>query len=262
MTLRVCVLASGSSGNCTYVGSDRTQLLVDAGLSGREIGARLESIGVRAEDIDAVCLTHEHDDHRASLGVLQRRYGTALYANAGTIDGVQRDRRLQGLPWNVFTTGSAFMIGDLTIEPFSVPHDSYDPVGFAVSAGTLRVGIVTDMGMATSLVRERLKQCRVLVIESNHDEEMLRDSPRPWSLKQRIAGRQGHFSNAQAAALVTELAGDHLDSVLLAHLSADCNRPELAMEAVRRALREGGYPEVDVYVTFPDRPTQVVAIEG
>jgi len=262
MSLRICVLASGSSGNCIYVASEKTQVLVDAGLSGREICARLDSIGVDADSLDAICLTHEHDDHRSSLGVLQRRHGVDLYANAGTIDGLQGDRRLQGLDWNIFTTGSAFAVGDLTVEPFSVPHDSYDPVGFAISVDTARVGIVTDMGIATGLIRERLKACGVLIVESNHDEELLRASERPWSLKQRIAGRQGHFSNNQAAALVGELAGDHLRSVLLAHLSAECNRPEIALDTVQRALAEVGYQHVSVQLTYPDRPTEIVVVES
>lgn len=262
MSLRVCVLASGSSGNCTYVASETTRILVDAGISGREIAARLNAIGVDAAGIDAVCLTHEHDDHRAALGVLQRRHGTALYANAGTVDGLNADRRLEGVAWNIFTTGSPFVIGDLKVEPFSVPHDSYDPVGFAISAGAARVGIVTDLGTATGLVRERLKSCGLLILESNHDEDLLRDSERPWPLKQRIAGRQGHFSNKQAAELIAELAGAHLHSVLLAHLSAECNQPGLALETVRRALTASGHADVAVQLTYADRPTGIVVLDS
>jgi len=258
MSLKVCILASGSSGNSIYVASAQTRLLIDAGLSGKEIGRRLETIGVNVADLQAVCVTHEHDDHTAALGVLQRRFGIPLYANTGTIQAVEQGGKLKAGKWTMFTTGSAFPIGDLRVEPFSVPHDSYDPVGFVVSSGDDRVGIVTDMGMATGLVRERLKNCRILVIEANHDEKMLQAADRPWSLKQRIAGRQGHFSNRQATELIAEVAGPALKTVFLVHLSSDCNRPELAEKAMRTALDKLGRADVAVKLTYPDRVSEMV----
>jgi phosphoribosyl 1,2-cyclic phosphodiesterase len=258
MPLSLCVLGSGSSGNCTYVGSDSTRILIDAGLSGRETADRLGRIGVGLEGLSAVCLTHEHDDHTSALSILARRAGLALYANAGTIQAFERRGRAAELPWRVFTTGSPFTIGDLTIEPFSVPHDSYDPVGFAVQCGRARVGIVTDMGMSTELIRARLRHCSVLVVESNHDPDLLRGSKRPWGLKQRIAGRQGHLSNEQAAELVAGIAGPELRCVLLAHLSAECNDPERACAVVRSAIDASGYTGVAVKLTYPDRPSDVV----
>ena len=258
MTLKVCILASGSSGNCAYVASEQTRILIDAGLSGKEIARRLEGVGVGLADIHAVCVTHEHDDHTAALGVLQRRFGISLYANAGTIQAVEQSEKFNGVKWNMFTTGSAFPIADLRLEPFSVPHDSYDPVGFVVSCGVDRVAIVTDMGMATGLVRERLKSCRIVVIESNHDEQLLKDADRPWPLKQRIAGRQGHFSNRQAAELITEVAGPALSAVILVHLSADCNRPDLAEKAMKDALAKIGRSDVTVKLSYPDKASDVV----
>ena len=257
MSLKVFILASGSSGNAAYVASERTRILIDAGLSGKEISRRLELMGVRVSDLSAVCVTHEHDDHTSALGVLHRRFGIPLYANAGTIQAVEQAGKLSDVKWNMFTTGSPFPIGDLRLEPFSVPHDSYDPVGFVVSSPDDRVGIVTDMGMATSLVRERLKNCRVLVIEANHDEKMLNNADRPWSLKQRIAGRQGHFSNTQATELIAEIAGPALKVVFLAHLSADCNRPELAEREMRKALDRIGRSDVTVKLTYPDRVSDI-----
>lgn len=254
MALTVCVLGSGSSGNCTYLASGETGILIDAGLSGREIVRRLDSIGVPLSGVSAVCVTHEHDDHRAALTVLHKRHGIGLYGNAGTIEAIERNPRFAGLDWNVFTTGSPFQIGDIRLEPFSVPHDSYDPVGFVASCGGTRVGIVTDIGMATELVRQRLQECHAVVVESNHDERMLQDAARPWSLKQRIAGRQGHLSNTQAAELVVSVAGVTLKAVLLAHLSSDCNEPGLAVETIRRALAENGCTGVTVSATYPDRP--------
>jgi len=260
MGLRLCVLASGSSGNCIFVGSENTRILIDAGLSGKATAERLSSIDVDPESIEAVCLTHEHDDHKASLAVLHRRFGVALYTNSGTLEALSRNHKLAALPWNIFTTGHSFTIGDLELEPFRVPHDSYDPVGFAISCGDARVGVVTDMGMATELVRQRLQHCGALVLESNHDETMLQNSSRPWSLKQRIAGRQGHLSNTKAGHLIAEVAGDTLRTVFLAHLSRDCNRPELALSTVRETLNREGVSEVDVKLTYAARASEAICV--
>lgn len=261
MAITVCVLASGSKANCIYVASERTAILVDAGLSGKETERRLQLIGASLDRVSAVCLTHEHDDHRAALGILHRRNGVALYANAGTIQAIeQQTPDGKPLPWQVFTTGSPFDIQDLHIEPFSVPHDSYDPVGFAISCGGARVGLVTDMGLPTTLIRQRLRNCQALVIEANHDEGMLKDAPRPWALKQRILGNQGHLSNAQAAELVTDIAGPQLKAVFVAHLSSECNRPDLAVRTVRTALEKGGHGHVEVKLTYADQPSEVVSV--
>ena len=257
MSLQLCVLASGSSGNCTYVGSSATGVLIDAGLSGKETLRRLESVGVDPGGVHAVCVTHEHSDHRSGLGVLQRKLGLQLYANTGTVEAVERDPKLQGLSWSIFSTGSPFQVGEMHVEPFSVPHDSYDPVGFCIRCGDACVGVVSDMGVATAAIRERLRHCQVLVIESNHDEDMLRDADRPWSLKQRIAGRQGHLSNTQAGELVADLAGPHLQTVFLAHLSGDCNTPDLATKTVRRVLEKRGITHVDVKLTYANRVSDV-----
>ncbi len=254
MGLKICVLASGSSGNSTYIASDSTHLLIDAGLSGKKTIDLLSRIDHDAEKLDAICLTHEHSDHRSGLGVLQRKFGVSLYANSETVAGVECDKKLRGLEWNVFQSGSPFAIGDLIIEPFSVSHDSYEPVGFAISHNDIRIGIVTDMGVATTTVRHRLKGCKVLVVESNHDEEMLKNSERPWQLKQRIAGRLGHLSNSQAGELVVDVAGSELQSVFLAHLSSDCNTPELALKTMRNILADNGLGHIDVHLTFPDKP--------
>ena len=258
--LHVCVLASGSSGNCTYMASKQTRLFIDAGLSFRETASRLESIGVDLPTIDAVCVTHEHDDHTASLGILHRRSEVKLYANAGTIEALQHGGKLKDLPWNVFTTGALFEIGDLSIHPFSVPHDSYDPVGFLVCSGHSKAGIVTDMGMATGLIRDRLRNCQTIVIETNHDEQLLQDAARPWPLKQRIAGRQGHLSNQQAGQLVADIAGSELKVVFLAHLSSECNRAELAIKTVRKALEKSGHYDVELKLTYQDRASDMVAV--
>lgn len=182
-----------------------------------------------------------------------------LFGNAGTIEALNGNDNTKDLQWQVFSTGMPFTIGDLHIEPFSVPHDAYDPVGFVVSNGSSRVGVVTDIGVPTSLVRERLRRCHAVVVESNHDEEMLKDAERPWYLKQRIMGRQGHLSNQGAAAMLVEIAGPHLRQVFLAHLSAECNDPDLARKTAHDMLLKAGHAHINVSVTYPDRPTEVWA---
>ncbi|NLE66940.1 MAG: MBL fold metallo-hydrolase [Lentisphaerae bacterium] len=257
MPFSFCVLASGSSGNCIYVESGATRLLVDAGLSCRETGRRLAAIGRSLDGIQAVCVTHDHSDHTSGLRTLHSRYGVRLYANAGTCDVLGADHALKPLPWTVFTTGSAFDVGDIHVEPFSVPHDAAEPVGFILESGGARVGIVTDIGMPTHLVRERLRACRALIMEANHDERLLEQADRPWALKQRIAGRQGHLSNRAAAEMIAEIAGNGLTHVFLAHLSSDCNRPELALETVRGILRDRGHGAIEIKLTHPDRPGEM-----
>lgn len=255
--MQLCVLASGSSGNCIYVRAGATKILIDAGLSGRETERRLDQIGVQPDEIQAICLTHEHSDHVAGLPVLYSRHQMALYANRGTVDALQRDERRSGLAWNVFTTGAPFRIGDLQIEPFAVSHDAYEPVGFILANNGVRVGVVTDIGVSTHLVRERLRGCRMVVLESNHDEEMLSAARRPESLKQRIRGRQGHLSNQHAAEMLVEIAGDELEQVFLAHISADCNLPELAVHTVGNVLAEHGLQQVRIKMTFADRISEM-----
>ncbi len=257
MGLEVCVLASGSSGNAIYIASGRTRLLIDAGLSARQIAERLEQIGVVPESLSGICVSHEHGDHISGLRVLQKRHGVPVYANAGTLNGIRRQPKAEEIAARVFQTGSAFQIGDITIEPFSVPHDAYEPVGFRLHTAGTAVGVVTDLGMATSLVREKLKGCRAIVVESNHDEDLLREAPRPWPLKQRIRSRQGHLSNIDAARLIAESATEHLEHVFLAHLSSDCNTPDTALRTVASQLRLDGLGHITLEISLASRISSV-----
>ncbi len=251
MSLRMCVLGSGSRGNCIYLGAGGTGLLIDAGLSARQTIERLESIGVCPSQLAAICVSHEHSDHVRGVSVLHKRLGIPLYANAGTVEALRRQAANIDLTWGIFTTGADFEIGGLQIHPFAVPHDAMDPVGFIIRCGNAQVGIATDLGMTTTLIRERLRGCHALVIESNHDEELLQLSKRPWSLKQRIMGRQGHLSNAMAAQAVIDCADGCLARVYLAHLSAECNCSILARKTVEELLREGNLGHVEVRITYP-----------
>ena len=257
MSLRVCVLGSGSSGNCTFIGCDSSGVLIDAGLSALQTSARMEKIGVRMAGIRGICLSHEHNDHTAGLRVLNRRHGIPVYANSGTVEALSRGEALAGLEWQVFSTGTAFSVGSFSVEPFTVPHDALDPVGFVVQAGGVRVGVVTDMGMSTTLIREKLKSCHVIVVEANHDEDMLKTSKRPWSLIQRILGRQGHLCNEAAAQMLAEIAGPDLRHVYLAHISQQCNRRELALKTVERILRAKGHSHIRISLTYPDQVSDV-----
>ncbi|MFA6172988.1 MAG: MBL fold metallo-hydrolase [Kiritimatiellales bacterium] len=257
MTLKLCVLASGSSGNCTFIGTETTRILIDAGLSARRTAERLAEIGERVEDINAICVSHEHGDHIAGIRVLQKNYGIPVYANAGTFEGIGGE--IKGAR---FTTGSPFAIGDFSIHPFPVPHDANDPVGFVLSAGNRTVGIATDIGMVTNALRERLRKCHVVVIEANHDETLLHEADRPWSLKQRILGNQGHLSNRAAAALMAEIAGEGLEHLFLAHLSSDCNSPHHARTTFEAVLAAAGHTHVKVRLTGAESVSEQLILEG
>jgi phosphoribosyl 1,2-cyclic phosphodiesterase len=258
MALKVCVLGSGSRGNCTYIESPEVRLLVDAGLSAREIVRRLHRIGRSPQALDAVLVSHEHSDHIHGVGALARRYHLPVYANAGTwqrarhVVGAVDDRR-------EFVTGTAFALKDVRIEPFSLPHDAEDPVAFRLSWRRRALALVTDLGYPSQLVRERLKGCHLLVLEANHDDAMLKAGPYPWSVKQRIAGNSGHLSNAQSSRLLRDVLHDELEQVVLAHLSEINNLPDLArlsaaeaLGAHRARLSVASQREVSEWFLLPD----------
>ena len=257
MSLEVCVLASGSSGNSVYIASDNTRILIDAGLSAKQIAVRLEQIGVVPESINGICVSHEHGDHVAGLRVFQKRHGIPIYANAGTLNGIQRQPKAHEISAKVFLTGSPFQIGNITIEPFSVPHDAYEPVGFRLHTEETCVGVVTDLGMSTALIREKLRGCHAIIVESNHDEDLLREAPRPWPLKQRIRSRQGHLSNIDAARLIADCATDALEHVFLAHLSSDCNTPDTALRTVASQLRLDGLGHINLEISRASVATKI-----
>jgi phosphoribosyl 1,2-cyclic phosphodiesterase len=237
--LRVCVLGSGSKGNCTYIESPEVRILVDVGLSAREIERRLRLIGRSPEGLDGVLISHEHADHIQGVGALARRYRLPVYANAATwqraqhVVGVVADRR-------EFWTGRPFMLKDLATEPFSLPHDADDPVAFRLSWRRRTMAIVTDLGYPSQLVRERIKGCHLLVLEANHDDAMLKAGPYPWPLKQRIGGKSGHLSNLQSSQLLRDILHDELEQVVLAHLSEINNLPDLARLTAQEGLGSRG----------------------
>jgi len=232
--LRVCLLASGSKGNAVYIETPESRVLIDAGLSARELSARLAGIGVDAADLDALLVTHEHQDHCRGVGPLARRFGLPVYLHPETRRALPRLGRIDDL--REFEVGSEIVLRDLHVEAFPLTHDAASPVGFVLQAGEGKVGVATDLGIATRLVADRLRDCRVLILESNHDEELLRDGPYPWHLKQRIRGNHGHLSNGASAQLLEGLLWDGLEAIFLAHLSETNNDPRLAEDAAREVL--------------------------
>ena len=263
MGIEICILASGSSGNSIYIASPKTRILIDAGLSAKQIALRLEQIGVSPESINGICVSHEHGDHVGGIRVLQKRHGgIPVYTNAGTLNGMRRQPKGDEITARIFQTGSRFEIGDFTIEPFAVPHDAYEPVGFRVQYENYAVGVATDLGMSTALIREKLRGCHALILESNHDEDLLREAPRPWPLKQRIRSRQGHLSNIDAARLITECATDQLEQVFLAHLSSDCNTPDTALRTVASELRLEGLGHINLEIAHANTISNIWRLGG
>ena len=261
MGVKVTVLGSGSAGNCTLVQSDRTTVLVDAGLSGRQITQRLESVGCDPLSVQAILLTHEHSDHTRGLTALCKQRPIPIFANRLTAEAIASDpenKPKTHISWRLFSTGHLFEVGDFAVESFSVPHDAYDPVGFSIrTADGIRVGVLTDLGHVTKLVVERTREMDILVLESNHDTKLLQeDTVRPWATKQRIMSRHGHLSNDAAATLAAEVCSDRLRHIFLAHLSRDCNRPELAQRVVAHKLPA----HVRVDVAGQDQPTATACL--
>lgn len=231
-------------------------MLIDAGISTKRIALHLRELGLSLEDLDGICVTHEHSDHIQGLPLLNKKHGIPLYGNAGTIQSLAHKKKFEDLKWRVFSNGQSFEIGDLSFHPFSIPHDAYDPVSYVVQAGDIRIGFATDIGLATRLVKHQLSGCHVLILETNHDRILLEESQRPWSLKQRICGRQGHLSNEEAAAMLKEIAGPELQQIYLAHISQDCNQWALAESTIRLTLKDLQLTQVKICQTYPHQPAE------
>ncbi|MDI9478345.1 MAG: MBL fold metallo-hydrolase [Bacillota bacterium] len=262
MKIEVSILASGSSGNAVYISGGNTKILIDAGLSGREIERRLAKIGVYADELDAILMTHEHLDHIKGVGVLSRRYDLPVYANEPTWQGAE-DKLGFIEDKNCCFFKEDFMIGDLGISPFPIPHDANAPVGFVISCGRKRIGQATDMGHVSKEVEECLKGLDFLIIESNHDLEMLMNGTYPWHLKNRIHGEQGHLSNDDTADLLPRIIGDNFPRILLAHLSQDNNLPALAYITVKNSLEDHGFnigKDLLLDIAHRDRPTELFKV--
>jgi phosphoribosyl 1,2-cyclic phosphodiesterase len=281
VSVRFTILGSGSSGNCAYVETETSRVLVDAGFTPRQIRQRLATIGRAPENLSAILITHEHSDHISGLFGLAEKLKIPIYCNRDTreaiawalkdrwngrrdplFDGIEKTSAdfLTRLEWRLFQTGDRFELNDLLVETFPIPHDAQDPVGFLLRTVAGNLGFVTDLGHMTKLVMERVRAANVLVLESNHDVRMLQDSRRSWSLKQRILGRHGHLSNEAAAAAAVEMMSADLKHLYLAHLSRECNKPELAMSVMAGRLAEIGARHVQLQLAAQDVPCKTLEL--
>ncbi len=254
--LSVCVLASGSKGNAIFVSGGSTAILVDAGLSGIEIERRMKSKGLSPESLDAILVSHEHADHIRGVGILSRRFGLPVYMNRGTARaGAPYLGKIHDL--KPFECGRGFEIDTLTVHPFSVSHDAADPSGFTIKQNGIKIGVATDLGIATAMVKAHLAGCALLILEANHDPDMLIRGPYPWPLKQRIRDRTGHLSNEDSAALLQGIRHDRLRHVILAHLSETNNTPQRALTTVQEAM---DHTDVQVSVATQEKGSDLLSL--
>jgi phosphoribosyl 1,2-cyclic phosphodiesterase len=261
VSARLTILASGSSGNCAYLETDDTRLLIDAGLSARQIRQRLLGIGRTPENLSGILITHEHSDHTQGLGVLAAKLQIPVYCNRLTKEAIEVQFKAR-FDFRLFNTGASFELGGIGVDTFSVPHDAHDPVGFLLRTAFGNIGFLTDLGHATKLVVERVRPSHALVLEANHDLKMLQeDTRRPWSTKQRILSRHGHLSNDAAAQVAEQIVSAELRHLVLGHLSSDCNRPDLARRVVSEALCRLGANHVHVEAASPDVPCPTLCLD-
>ncbi len=256
--LRICVLGSGSRGNATFVATDAARVLFDAGFSCRQIARRLESIGEDVRALDAVVVSHEHSDHVRGLEVLARQTGVRIFVTPLTASALSWTKSAPDLA--TFEAGRSFVIGDLEIETFTVSHDAIDPVGFCVCNNGCKISIATDLGYITDSVRYHLASSRVLVIESNHDLEMLKSGPYPWELKQRVMSRDGHLSNTAVAEYLASDWDRQARAIVLAHLSENNNHPAIAEMDARKAIDSVGAGATAIYVAQQQEPLPVIEL--
>ena len=260
VAVKFTILGSGSAGNSSYLETDETRVLVDAGFSPRQIRQRLASIGRTPENLTAILVTHEHSDHIQGLVGIAEKLRIPVYCNRATQEEIDRQLGAR-LDYRLFVTGNGFEVGDIAVETFPIPHDAQDPVGYLLRTNAGTFGFATDLGHVTRLVVERVRAANVLVLEANHDVKMLQNClHRPWSLKQRILSRHGHLSNEAAADATAEIMSDRLRHLYLGHLSRDCNRPELAFGVVQGCLLRIGAKKVALELTAQNVPCPTLSL--
>ena len=254
--LTIFPLASGSKGNSLFVSWGKNSILIDAGLSGIEIERRLNARNQSPENLTAILVTHEHSDHIRGVGILSRRYNIPVYISNNTYKKAASNLGKLA-DFQLFNCGKSFKIDNMEISPFTISHDAVDPAGFTLEQNSKKIGIATDLGVATNLVKEYLKNCSFLYLESNHDPDMLINGPYPWYLKQRIKSKQGHLSNIDTKELLSELNNENLKHVTLAHLSEENNTPEKAFNAAKAGLNDSN---VEIEVAMPHKPGKLVIL--
>jgi phosphoribosyl 1,2-cyclic phosphodiesterase len=261
--VKFCVLASGSAGNASFLGTSKTRVLIDAGLGVRDLTRRLAEIGEKPEDIDAVLITHEHSDHISGLGRFIRwrarqKKPVSVFISKLTSPTIEWDGFETPPAVDNFQAGSGWTIGNIVVQSFTIPHDAIDPVGFCFHAEGIKVGVATDLGYVPDSIKHHLRRVQILLLESNHDLEMLKVGPYPWSVKQRVMGRNGHLSNAVTCEYVENDLDAGVQTLILGHLSEHNNHPEIArISAEQSLLRRGLAPRL--VVAEQKKPTEVFA---
>jgi len=243
--LRICILGSGSSGNSTLISTEKTHILIDLGLSTRRVVSNLVDLGISPEQLSCILISHEHTDHIKGLPTFFKRFATPIYASADTAEVLQFNGSIDRFEF--FRSGQAFEVGNLEIIPFPVSHDAVDPSGFLIRSGGVQIAHATDLGCITEAVRHRMRDSQCLIIESNHDEAMLKIGPYPWPLKQRVMSRLGHLSNRDLADFLQNEFDGTAQHIFLAHLSLKNNHPEIARMSADDALSKRSFVREDGY---------------
>ncbi|CUX41911.1 MBL fold metallo-hydrolase [Clostridium sp. C105KSO13] len=256
--MRLCSIASGSSGNCIYVGNDNTHLLVDTGISKKRIEAGLKELEIKGEELDGILITHEHSDHIQGLGVFSRKYEVPIYATPGTIEGIKHYAPLGKLPeglLNPIHIDERFTIGDIAVDPFRISHDANEPAGYRMNYGDKSVAVATDLGIYDEYTISNLKNLDAVLLEANHDIHMLEVGTYPYYLKRRVMGDKGHLSNELSGRLLCDILHSNLKRILLGHLSKENNYAALAYETVKLevTLSDNDYKGEDLDMTVAKR---------
>lgn len=261
MKIKFCSLSSGSSGNCQYIETRNTKILIDAGFSGKRIEILLESIGVSPCELDGIFVTHEHTDHIRGVGVLSRRYNIPIYANENTWIGMEKNiGNVSSENTRVFISEKDLDIKDITVHPIKVFHDALEPVGYIIYYRNRKISIVTDTGWIDNIMKDKIKGSDLYLMESNHDIDMLREGSYPWPLKQRVLSTRGHLSNEDAGRVLGEVVAGKGEIILLGHLSKENNEPDLAHRTVKDSMVGLGLDvkkDITLDLTHRDRVSKV-----
>ena len=265
--MRLCSIASGSSGNCIYVGSDNTHLLVDTGISKKKIDAGLKELDIKGEELDGILITHEHSDHIQGLGVFSRKYEVPIYATPGTIEGIENYAPLGRMPEGLLHpihTDESFILGDIKIDPFRISHDAKEPSGYRLNCCGKSVAVATDLGIYDEYTVSKLKSLDAVLLEANHDIHMLEVGSYPYYLKRRVMGDKGHLSNELSGRLLCDILHDNLKHILLGHLSKENNYAKLAYETVKLevTLSDNIYKgeDLDMAVARRDMISEIITV--
>ena len=265
--MRMCSIASGSSGNCIYAGSENTHLLIDTGISGKRIEEGLRKLEIKGDEVDAILVTHEHLDHIKGLGVFSRRYQIPIYATEGTLRGIEECSALGPMPAGLYhpvRTDEPFALGDITVRPFSISHDAYEPSGYRLECGRKSLAVATDLGKYDGYTVENLKGLDAILLEANHDTHMVETGSYPYPLKRRILGDRGHLSNELSGRLLCDILHGNLKHVILGHLSKENNYERLAYETVKLEVTLGDNDyrgeDLNMFVASRDRISDIFEI--